>query len=64
MGTIPLENLDKSYAVADSYVVSDELEQRIGQYLLQQRWFQELTQNRKKDWIPGSKGGYPDYYGV
>lgn len=64
INTIPLEGLSEGFhAVRDRYVTTDTLDEHVDQHLMQQQWFQELVQNRKKNWIPGSKGGYPDYYG-
>ena len=52
-----------SYPTRDTYVHADQLDACIEQYLKDQKWFQELQASRKENWVPGSKGGYPDYYG-
>lgn len=63
VGTIPLDSIGESHAVVDRYVTAAALDERVDQHLMQQRWFQEFLQNRKENWIAGSKGGYPNYYG-
>lgn len=48
--------------IRHTIVYTEKTEKAIEPYLKKQKWFLELIENRKENWIPNSKGGEPNHY--